>query len=66
MSIYKTNKEARAKIDGYLLNNAKTQAGLGIESDKFERYLAKEYWLCMVDCIREIDPEFADIVEPEG
>ena len=65
MSIYKTNPEARAKIDGYLMDNAKTQAGLGTESGEFERSLAKEYWLCLVELIRAIDPEFANIIEPK-
>ena len=65
MSLYHTDPEARKKIDEYLLDNAKTQAGLGIESGKFERDLAKEYWRSLLEHIRNIDPEFAEIVEPQ-
>tara|TARA_R110000796_G_C14461360_1_gene424530 strand:+ start:139 stop:339 length:201 start_codon:yes stop_codon:yes gene_type:complete len=65
MSIYKTNPEARAKIDGYLFCNAKMQAVLGTESGEFERSVVKECWLCLVELIRAIDPEFANIIEPK-
>jgi len=65
MSKYHDDPIARKKIDGYLIDNAKTQAGLGTESGKFERDLAKEYWKCLLEHIRNIDPEFAAIVEPQ-
>ena len=62
---YYTDSEAKAAIDELLEKNAKNQATLGVESTDEERYRVASLWKdYLLPKIREIDPEFAEVVEP--
>ena len=68
MSLYHEDPLIREQIDGYLSLNATSQANLGIEDTVTMYNLkleAKAYWLTLLEKIRTIDPEFAQIVEPQ-
>lgn len=68
MSLYHEDTIIREQIDGYLRLNATSQANLGTE-DTVEMYnrklAAKVHWMTLLEKIRNIDPEFAAIVEPQ-
>lgn len=63
---YYTDRESRYAIDELLKKNATNQASLGVESEDEERYRVDKLWKdYLLPKIREIDPEFADIVQPQ-
>lgn len=63
---YYTDEETKRQIDVLLEKNASQQAKLGIESEDEERYRVEKLWKdYLLPKIREIDPEFADVVQPQ-
>lgn len=63
---YYTDEETKRQIDLLLEKNATQQANLGIESEDEERYRVEKLWKdYLLPKIREIDPEFADVVQPQ-
>jgi len=61
---YYQDAEAKLAIDELLEKNAINQANLGIESTDEERYRIASFWKdYLLPKIREIDPEFAEVVE---
>lgn len=65
MSAYHDNQEVRLKIDELLRRNATIQANLGIEHAKnsIERKQAKAEWRELLKQIRQLDSDFAKVVE---
>ena len=63
MSLYRTNPLVRAEIDGYLQDNAATQAGLGSESCDYLKQLSKEWWGHLKDKIEALDPEYFETIK---
>jgi len=63
--IYNENPIAREAIDKLLKKNAKIQSNLGVDSTELERFQAKIDWADLLRKIRSIDPEFADVVQPQ-
>ena len=65
MSAYHDNPEVRLKIDELLRRNATIQANLGIEHAKnsIERKQAKAEWRELLKQIRQLDSDFAKVVE---
>ena len=65
MSAYHDSQEVRLKIDKLLKQNATIQANLGIEHAKNspERKQAKAEWRELLKQIRQLDSDFAKVVE---
>lgn len=65
MSAYHDNQEVRLKIDELLRRNATIQANLGLEHAKNspERKQAKAEWRELLKQIRQLDGDFAKVVE---
>ena len=65
MSAYHENLEIKEKIDKLLIRNASIQANLGTEHAKNspERKQAKAEWRELLKQIRQLDSEFAKVVE---
>jgi len=65
MSAYHDNPEVRLKIDKLLEQNATIQANLGLEHAKnsIERKQAKAEWRELLKQIRQLDSDFAKVVE---
>ena len=65
MSAYHENTEVRLKIDKLLEQNATIQANLGTEHEKnsIERKQAKAEWRELLKQIRQLDSDFAKVVE---
>ena len=65
MSAYHDNPEVRLKIDKLLEQNATIQSNLGIEHAKnsIERKQAKAEWREILKQIRQLDSDFAKVVE---
>jgi len=65
MSAYHDNPEVRLKIDERLRRNATIQANLGTEHEKnsIERKHAKAEWRELLKQIRQLDSDFAKVVE---
>ena len=65
MSAYHENTEVRLKIDKLLEQNATIQANLGTEHAKnsIERKQAKAEWRELLKQIRQLDSDFAKVVE---
>jgi len=65
MSAYHDNQEVRLKIDKLLEQNATIQANLGLEHAKnsIERKQAKAEWRELLKQIRQLDSDFAKVVE---
>jgi hypothetical protein len=65
MSAYHENTEVRLKIDELLRRNATIQANLGTEHAKnsTERKQAKAEWRELLKQIRQLDSDFAKVVE---
>jgi hypothetical protein len=65
MSAYHDNQEVRLKIDKLLQQNATIQANLGLEHAKnsIERKQAKAEWRELLKQIRQLDSDFAKVVE---
>ena len=62
---YHTNPITREAIDKLLQKNASNQANLGTESTDLERFEAKVKWAELHRKIRTLDPEFAEMVQPQ-
>lgn len=61
---YYNDKEVKEAIDELLRKNAINQANIGTESDDEERYRVEHLWKdYYLPKIREIDPEFAEVVQ---
>jgi len=61
---YYQDSEAKSAIDELLEKNAINQANLGTESADEERYRVQSIWKdYLLPKIREIDPEFAEVVQ---
>jgi hypothetical protein len=65
-SPYYTNQGVREEIDRLLKSNAKIQANLGLESTEEERLRAVELWQHYLVQIAKLDPEFAEVLEPQN
>ena len=63
--IYDTNPITREAIDKLLEKNASNQANLGTESTDLERFETKVQWAELHREIRTLDPEFAEMVQPQ-
>ena len=63
--IYHTNPITREAIDKLLQKNASNQANLGTESTDLERFETKVKWAELLREIRTLDPEFAEMVQPQ-
>jgi hypothetical protein len=65
MSAYHDNQEVRFQIDRLLEQNATIQSNLGIEHAKnsIERKQAKAEWRELLKQIRQLDSDFAKVVE---
>ena len=63
--IYDTNPITREAIDKLLQKNASNQANLGTESTDLERFETKIKWAELLREIRTLDPEFAEMVQPQ-
>tara|TARA_R110002126_G_scaffold291316_1_gene451657 strand:+ start:1276 stop:1470 length:195 start_codon:yes stop_codon:yes gene_type:complete len=63
--IYDTNPITREAIDKILQRNASNQANLGTESTDLERFETKVKWAELLREIRTLDPEFAEMVQPQ-
>jgi hypothetical protein len=63
--IYDTNPITREAIDKLLKKNASNQANLGTESTDLERFETKVKWAELLREIRSLDPEFAEMVQPQ-
>jgi hypothetical protein len=63
--IYDTNPITREAIDKLLQKNASNQANLGTESTDLERFETKIKWMELLRKIRTLDPEFAEMVQPQ-
>lgn len=65
MSAYHDNPEVRLKIDKLLEQNATIQSNLGLEHAKnsTERKQAKAEWRELLKQIRQLDSDFAKVVE---
>jgi len=63
--IYHTNPITREAIDKLLAKNASNQANLGTESTDLERFETKVQWAELLREIRTLDPEFAEMVQPQ-
>jgi hypothetical protein len=65
MSAYHDNQEVRLKIDKLLEQNATIQSNLGLEHAKnsIERKQAKAEWRELLKQIRQLDSDFAKVVE---
>ena len=63
--IYDTNPITRKAIDKLLQKNASNQANLGTESTDLERFETKVQWAELLRDIRTLDPEFAEMVQPQ-
>ena len=63
--IYDTNPITREAIDKLLKKNASNQANLGTESTDLERFETKIKWAELLREIRTLDPEFAEMVQPQ-
>jgi hypothetical protein len=63
--IYDTNPITREAIDKLLKKNASNQANLGTESTDLERFETKVKWAELLREIRTLDPEFAEMVQPQ-
>jgi low affinity Fe/Cu permease len=65
MSAYHDNPEVRLKIDELLRRNATIQSNLGLEHAKNspERKQAKAEWRELLKQIRQLDSDFAKVVE---
>ena len=63
--IYDTNPITREAIDKLLQKNASNQANLGTESTDLERFETKVKWAELLREIRSLDPEFAEMVQPQ-
>ena len=63
--IYHTNPITREAIDKLLQKNASNQANLGTESTDLERFETKIKWAELLREIRTLDPEFAEMVQPQ-
>jgi len=63
--IYHTNPITREAIDKLLAKNASNQANLGTESTDLERFETKIKWAELLREIRTLDPEFAEMVQPQ-
>ncbi len=62
---YHTNPITREAIDKLLQKNASNQANLGTESTDLERFETKIKWAELLREIRTLDPEFAEMVQPQ-
>jgi len=62
---YHTNPITREAIDKLLAKNASNQANLGTESTDLERFETKIKWAELLREIRTLDPEFAEMVQPQ-
>jgi hypothetical protein len=63
--IYDTNPITREAIDKLLQKNASNQANLGTDSTDLERFETKVKWAELLREIRTLDPEFAEMVQPQ-
>ena len=65
MSAYHENPEVRLKVDELLMRNATIQSNLGTEHAKnsIERKQAKAEWREILKQIRQLDSDFAKVVE---
>ena len=63
--IYDNNPITREAIDKLLAKNASNQANLGTDSTDLERFETKVKWAELLREIRSLDPEFAEMVQPQ-
>ena len=62
---YHNNPITREAIDKLLAKNASNQANLGTDSTDLERFETKVKWAELLREIRTLDPEFAEMVQPQ-